>query len=134
MHLYLGLQSLLEVHVTSTGCNSECFHLDESTSKFQLLGASQRSLRSHSQRLQHTYFGHSVPLLEESFTLPFLLFIPGLRGELLSFSLSLSPALFGALLLLNLGRLCKFLLIALLFLSPNGCVQNKSEANLSHKA
>ena len=133
MHLYLGLQSLLKVHATSMGCYSECFPLDESTSKFPLLAASQKTLLSHSQRLQHTYFGHSVHFWKRVSHFHSCCLFLVCEGNFF-LSLSLSPALFGALLLLNLGRLCKFLLIALLFLSPNGCVQNKSEANLSHKA
>ena len=80
MQLYSGLQSLLKVHVTSTGCYSECFNLDESTSKLLLLAASQRSLRSHSQCLLHTYFGHSVPTIGREF----LASIPALPCEFLS--------------------------------------------------
>ena len=97
MHLYLGLKSLLKVHVTSTGCYSECFHLDDSTFKLPLLAASQRSLCSHSQCLLHTYFSHSVPTFGREFlaSIPALPCkrlspIPGLRGKLLS----LSPALY----------------------------------------
>ena len=97
MHLYLGLKSLLKVHVTSTGCYSECFHLDDSTFKLPLLAASQRSLCSHSQCLLHTYFSHSVPTFGREFlasipALPCKLLspIPGLRGKLLSLSVSLS--------------------------------------------
>ena len=100
MHLYLGLKSLLKVHVTSTGCYSECFHLDDSTFKLPLLAASQRSLCSHSQCLLHTYFSHSVPTFGREFlasipALPCKLLspIPGLRGKHLSLSLSLSPFL-----------------------------------------
>ena len=137
MQLYLGFQTLLKVHVTSTGCYSGFFHLDESTSRFQLLAASQRSLRSHSQRLLHTYFNHSVPTFGRDFlssipALPreVLPPIPGLRGELLS----LSPVLPGALVLPSLGWLGKFLSLTLVFLSPNGCVKIISEANLSQKA
>ena len=97
MHLYLGLKSLLKVHVTSTGCYSECFHLDDSTFKLPLLAASQRSLCSHSQCLLHTYFSHSVPTFGREFlasipALPCKLLSPisGLRGKPLSLSLSLS--------------------------------------------
>ena len=55
IHLYSGLQSLLEVHVTSKGCYSEIFHLDESTSKLLLFAASQTSLHFNSQCLLHTF-------------------------------------------------------------------------------
>ena len=136
MHLYLGLKSLLKVHVTSTGCYSECFHLDDSTFKLPLLAASQRSLCSHSQCLLHTYFSHSVPTFGREFlasipALPCKLLspIPGLRGKLLSLSVSLSLLLCiyidGALLSPSLGWLSEFLSLALVFLSPNGCVATK---------
>ena len=132
MHLYLGLKSLLKVHVTSTGCYSECFHLDDSTFKLPLLAASQRSLCSHSQCLLHTYFSHSVPTFGREFlasipALPCKLLspIPGLRDKLLSLSLSCSEYIYGALLSPSLGRLGEFLSLALVFLSPNGCVATK---------
>ena len=80
---------------SSTFDYSGFFHLDESTSKFPLLAASQRSLRSHSQCLLHTYFSHavftfgreifaSVPALPREVLPP----IPALQGELLSLCLS----------------------------------------------
>ena len=136
MHLYSGLHSFLKVHLTSIACYSGFFHLDDSTSKFLLLAASQRSLHSHSQRLLHTYFSHSVPTFAREFLASILALpcevlppIPGLLAELLSFSLSL--LLPGALLSPSLGWLGKFLSLTFVFLSLNGCVQNRSEANLS---
>ena len=107
MHLYSGLQSLLEVYVTSTCCYSECLHLDESSSKFPLLAASQRSLCSHSQHLQHTYFGHSVATFGREF-------LRSVRGTFLSLSL----ALIGTLLLLSLGGLANFFQLHLFFCPP----------------
>ena len=86
-----------EVHLTSMGFYSRFFHVDESTSKFPLLAASQRSLCSYSQRLLHTYVNHSEPTFGREFlaSIPalsckVLLPIPGLRGRLLNLSLSLS--------------------------------------------
>ena len=112
MHLYSDLQSFLEVHVMSTCCYSECFHLDESTSKFPLLAAAYLfwSLCRHFGR----EFLTSIPALPRKL----MLSICGLRGELFSLSLSLSPALIGVLLSLSLGGLANFFQLHLFFCPP----------------
>ena len=137
MHLYSGLHSFFKVHLTSVGCYSGCFHLDESTSN--LLQAKQLSAPIHNTcciPISITLY----PLLVESFSLPFLLCLAKFSCPFLVceadflISLSLCPALPGPLLSPSLGWLGQFLSRTLVFLSPNGCVQNSSEANLSQKA
>ena len=127
MHLYSGLHSFLKVRVTSTDCYCGFFF----TWMSQLLNF--RCLLQAKALSAPIHNACCIPisvtlylLLVESFSLPFVLYLvkfsrPFLVCKVdffLSLSLSLSPALPGALLSPSLCRLGEFLSLALFFCLP----------------
>ena len=142
MHLYSGLHSFLKVRVTSTDCYSGFFF----TWMSQLLNF--RCLLQAKALSAPIHNACCIPisvtlylLLVESFSLPFLLYLMKFSRPFLvckaDFSLSLSLSLSCSAWRTSLAQSLSAWRISFscsVFLSPKGCVQNRSEANLSQKA